>query len=298
MSEATQDAGALSPPGGTRRGRARQRTVYCTRAQWAAIGERAAAAGLPVSRLVVGCGLDEPGAQAPPRQGALFDHRLALTESEQRLLHERVAALERAAPLLLARAPGAHASLLEALRVLGDEAGTAPPEGVDTPWGAPERLGRSGAPVLTTHSVSCTDEEWAQIRARATRAGQSMSRYLVERALSAPVPGSADSRPASPRLVLDEAQQRALYACVERLAKLTHGAGAPAAAWRAPLAGAVEAILERAFEQRSRRGEPLRPALVRVLGARRAARVGARLEARRRAGASGAADADAHRSGP
>ena len=78
-----------------------------------------------------------------------------------------------------------------------------------------ERLGRTGTPTLVTHSISCTDEEWEQIRERAARAGKSMSDYLVERARSARLSDAEASRPA-PRLTLDEADQRTLFESVER----------------------------------------------------------------------------------
>ena len=263
--------------------RARQRSVYCTRAQWAAIGARAAAAGLPISRLVVGCALGKARAEAAPRQDALFDHRLALTEKEQRTLYEAVVGLERCAQVLLGRAPGAQVSLLEALLVLRGETGPGEPEAPGVRSGAGERVGRAGAPRLTTHSLSCTDGEWERIRTRAARAGQSMSRYLVERALSAPLPGSDASRPA-PRLVLDEAQQHTLHERVERIAKHLGGVGAGTGhtQWMTALEGAVEAVLDRAFDDRGHEGGSLRPVLARVVGARRAARVAARFEARRR----------------
>ena len=283
---AEKDANGPEREQGARRGRAQQRSVYCTRAQWAAVGARAAAAGLSVSRLVVGCALDEAGPETAPRQDALFDHRLALTEKEQRMLYERVAELERFAQALLGRAPAVQVSLLEALLVFSGETGPGDPE---SPGGhgaaAPERLGRSGAPRLTVHSISCTDEGWERIRIRAARAGQSMSRYLVECALSAPLPGSGASGP-GPRLVLDEAQQHTLYERVERIAKHLGGVGTRPrhSQWNAALERAVEALLDRAFDDWRREGGSMRTALARVVGSRRAARVASGLEARRQGG--------------
>ena len=271
---------------GSRRGRAQQRSVYSTRAQWAAIGARAVEAGLSVSRFFVGCALDKAEPEVAPRQDGLFDHRLALAEKEQRTLYERVAVLERFAQALLGRAPGAQVSLLEALLVLGGATGPDDPEspgGCDAAAG--ERLGRSGAPRLSVHSISCTNEEWEQVRVRAARAGQSISRYLVKCALSAPLPGSGASEP-SPRLVLDEAQQHTLYERVERIAKHLGGVGARPrrSQWNAALERAVEALLDRAFDDRGRESGSMRTALARVVGTRRTARVAARLEARRRGG--------------
>ena len=40
-------------------------------------------------------------------------------------------------------------------------------------------------PAAAAHSISCTDREWEQARARAARRGVSISRYLVERGLTA-----------------------------------------------------------------------------------------------------------------
>ena len=87
MGEDTKAAMSARAPNPSRGGRARQRSVYCTRAQWAAIGARAGAAGLSVSRFVIGCALGEAGPEVAPRQDGLFDHRLALTEKEQRSLY-------------------------------------------------------------------------------------------------------------------------------------------------------------------------------------------------------------------
>ena len=52
------------------------------------------------------------------------------------------------------------------------------------------------------HSISCTDREWEQARARAARRGVSISRYLVERGLTANPsrPGEAALREMNDRL--------------------------------------------------------------------------------------------------
>ena len=52
------------------------------------------------------------------------------------------------------------------------------------------------------HCVTCTDEEWRQIKARAAEAGMKISHFVVRCAL--------DEGPAM-RLALSEEEQRALY---------------------------------------------------------------------------------------
>ena len=64
-------------------------------------------------------------------------------------------------------------------------------------------------PATMVHSLSCTDTEWEQVRERADAAGLSMSRYLVERALTLELPRDGDGKlRAPPRLVLSEGEQR------------------------------------------------------------------------------------------
>ena len=57
-------------------------------------------------------------------------------------------------------------------------------------------------PAARAHSISCTDREWEQARARAARRGVSISRYLVERGLTANPsrPGEAALREMNDRL--------------------------------------------------------------------------------------------------
>lgn len=95
----------------------RQRSVYCTRVEWAAIREQAQAASLPVSRYLVACALqdEQPGTQP----GGLFDHSLALSEEEQRTLYERVEVLERCSRAMLQKVPGTDISVFEAIAFFG-----------------------------------------------------------------------------------------------------------------------------------------------------------------------------------
>ena len=58
-------------------------------------------------------------------------------------------------------------------------------------------------PATMVHSLSCTDTEWERVRERADAAGLSMSRYLVERALTVELPRDEDGKIGPPpRLVL------------------------------------------------------------------------------------------------
>ena len=62
------------------------------------------------------------------------------------------------------------------------------------------------------HSLSCTDTEWERVRERADAAGLSMSRYLVERALTVELPRDGDGKlRAPPRLVLSEDEQHEMH---------------------------------------------------------------------------------------
>ena len=64
-------------------------------------------------------------------------------------------------------------------------------------------------PATMVHSLSCTDAEWERVRERADAAGLSMSRYLVERALTAELPRDGGGKIGPPpRLVLSEGEQQ------------------------------------------------------------------------------------------
>ena len=67
-------------------------------------------------------------------------------------------------------------------------------------------------------SLSCTDVEWERVREKADAAELSMSRYLVERALTAELPRDGDGRIGPPpRLVLSEGEQREMHERIERI---------------------------------------------------------------------------------
>ena len=73
-------------------------------------------------------------------------------------------------------------------------------------------------PATMVHSLSCTDTEWERVRERADAAGLSMSRYLVERALTVELPRDGDGKlRAPPRLVLSEGEQQQIHDRIERI---------------------------------------------------------------------------------
>ena len=73
-------------------------------------------------------------------------------------------------------------------------------------------------PATMVHSLSCTDVEWERVRERADAAGLSISRYLVERALTVELPRDGQGKVgAPPRLVLSEDEQREMRDRIERI---------------------------------------------------------------------------------
>ena len=67
-------------------------------------------------------------------------------------------------------------------------------------------------------SLSCTDVEWERVREKADAAGLSMSRYLVERALTVELSRDGDGRiDPPPRLVLSEGEQQQIH---DRIAQI------------------------------------------------------------------------------
>ena len=95
------------------RSRSRQRTIYCSPEERAALGRRADAAGLSFSRFMVVRALDgedgDGGADGP---------RLVLAEEDQRMLRARVELLDRCNRALVERLPGMDMSALGALAFL------------------------------------------------------------------------------------------------------------------------------------------------------------------------------------
>ena len=75
--------------------------------------------------------------------------------------------------------------------------------------------GRRVEARVAMHSISCSRLEWERIRACAEREGVSMSKFLVDRALSRNPPARVKN---PPRLVLTEEEQRALLDTVKTVA--------------------------------------------------------------------------------
>ena len=142
--------------------RAKQRSYYCTVRQQAIITRRAKAAGMSRSAFMVACALhDEPvGAELMPaadEQRALLDHLSATVELVTRLM-----------------APSAGSRHVRARRPRG---ALQPENTGDGPMRRPQR--RQGK-----YSLSCTDEDWKRIRARASHAGMTVSAFIVQAALA------------------------------------------------------------------------------------------------------------------
>ena len=76
--------------------------------------------------------------------------------------------------------------------------------------------GRRVEERVTMHSISCSRLEWERIRACAEREDVSMSKYLVERALSRNPPARVKN---PPRLVFTPEEQRTLLETVEAVAE-------------------------------------------------------------------------------
>ena len=95
------------------------------------------------------------------------------------------------------------------------------------------------------HSLSCTDTEWERVRERADAAGLSMSRYLVERALTVELPRDGDGKIGPPpRLVLSEGEQQHIRERIERIyARMSTGSGEEDRSVLAQLGGSVSRLV-------------------------------------------------------
>ena len=76
--------------------------------------------------------------------------------------------------------------------------------------------GRRVEERATMHSISCSRLEWERIRALADRAGVSMSKLLVERALKRNPPSKVRN---PPRLALNQEEQRTLLETVKSVSE-------------------------------------------------------------------------------
>ena len=99
-------------------------------------------------------------------------------------------------------------------------------------------------PATMVHSLSCTDAEWERVRERADAAGLSMSRYLVERALTAELPRDGDGKIGPPpRLVLSEGEQQQIHDRIERIyARMSTGSAEEDGSVLARLGGSVSRL--------------------------------------------------------
>ena len=126
------------------------------------------------------------------------------------------------------------------------------------------------------YSISCTDEDHEQIRARARRAGQSISDYLVERALTVNLSRPAAPPKASgPRLVLDEQAQREMHAALGRVSDNLAEAGAFGALRERVRVVALGTILDMLWQGRR---DEMRSLLVHILDEPRASKLAERME--------------------
>ncbi len=114
-------------------------------------------------------------------------------------------------------------------------------------------------PATMVHSLSCTDVEWERVRERADAADLSISRYLVERALTVELPRDGEGKVGvPPRLVLSEAEQREMRDRIERIcARMSTGSAEENKTVLAQMRGSVSrlggaAMLELIREGRSR----------------------------------------------
>ena len=117
MTEGGAASARAGPQASPARERSRQRSFYCSATEREAIGRRAGAAGVSVSRFLVACALHGEDGDGGP------GHPLVLSPVEQRALYERVASIDSFRRALSERAPGADMSALEALAFLARAAG-------------------------------------------------------------------------------------------------------------------------------------------------------------------------------
>ena len=182
----------------------RPRGFYCTREERAAIGARAAAAGLSVSRLVLDL-VHEDMADGPV-SGLTVEDVAELLDG-LRVVGAFVRGLpDRAEDAGALQPPGSGAGGRDDGET-ADRSGPSPSERV--------RL-----------SISATDEEWAAVHERARQGGLSISRYLVGLLL----PDAAVKGPhAAPLPALSGVEQREVLEAVRRMGLLLSDREAPGA---------------------------------------------------------------------
>ena len=177
----------------------RPRGFYCTREERSAIGARAAAAGLSVSRLVLDLVRDDIAER----------HVSGLAAEEMAALLDGLRVLAAYVRGLPDRAEDAGALQPAGSGAGGREDGDAADRGGPSPS---ERV---------RLSISATDDEWAAVHEQALRHGLSRSRYLV--GLLLPDAGLN----AAPLPALSGVEQREVLESVRRISALLSEAGAP-----------------------------------------------------------------------
>ena len=184
--------------------RKRSRAIYCTPEEQAAIRARAAAAGKPVSRLILDCAF----AEAADRRGS------ALTEEETGELLDGFRTL------------AAFVRTLKEGTTVGGGSGAGRGDGVRA--GAENARERQGVPAEQVRlSISATDEEWGALHEQARRRGLSMSLYLVRLVL----PEGVVAGPcADPLPALSGLEQREVLDAVRHMHSLLSGTDTPGGA--------------------------------------------------------------------
>ncbi len=177
----------------------RPRGFYCTREERSAIGARAAAAGLPVSRLVLD--LVHADMADGPVSGLTAEEMAELLDGLRVVVAFVRGLPDRAEHAGALQPPGSGAGGRNDGET-ADRSGPSPSERV--------RL-----------SISATDEEWAAVHERARQRGLSISRYLVGLVLPDAGPNAA------PLPALSGVEQREVLEALRRMPSLLSEAGAP-----------------------------------------------------------------------
>ena len=89
---------------------------------------------------------------------------------------------------------------------------------------------------VVSNSMSCTDDEWQRIRARAEAAGEGVGRHIVRRTLTEDPSPHAKSRGSQ---ALDPDEQRAMHDAIVRLAKSASQTGPGEGSWLTVLPGCI-----------------------------------------------------------
>lgn len=126
-----------------------------------------------------------------------------------------------------------------------------------------------------SHSLSCTALQWECIRDLAAEAGQSMSRYIVDRVLGRDASGGDAQPDGDDAPMLDAERLRAMHdAALRAEALMVRLVGEPDAA-QPDLLEAVRALFEARLEDMVRTGryEAARALLTSIVGPERTARI-------------------------